>query len=104
MEENASTTRFALACNDSTKIIEPIQSRTVILRFTKLTKEEIHERLQNVIKTENITIDEDALDIITTFAEGDMRNALNNLQSAWIAFAPQIHKADIYQVINQFLF
>ena len=45
MTEYSSTTRFALACNDSSKIIEPIQSRCAIVRFTKLADEEVVDRL-----------------------------------------------------------
>jgi replication factor C subunit 2/4 len=41
MEIYSGTTRFALACNISTKIIEPIQSRCAILRFTKLTDAQV---------------------------------------------------------------
>ena len=40
MEVYSHTTRFALACNISTKIIEPIQSRCAILRFSRLSEEE----------------------------------------------------------------
>lgn len=36
MEIYSSSTRFALACNQSSKVIEPIQSRCAIVRFTKL--------------------------------------------------------------------
>ena len=36
MEIYSKTTRFALACNQSDKIIEPIQSRCAILRYSKL--------------------------------------------------------------------
>lgn len=43
------TCRFALACNNSTKIIEPIQSRCAVLRFTKLQDASILTRLQQVI-------------------------------------------------------
>lgn len=39
MTEFSNTTRFALACNDSSKLIEPIQSRCAIVRFTKLADE-----------------------------------------------------------------
>lgn len=45
MTEYSNTTRFAIACNDSSKIIEPIQSRCAIVRFTKLSDEEVAERL-----------------------------------------------------------
>jgi replication factor C subunit 2/4 len=41
MEIYSSTTRFALACNNSTKIIEPIQSRCAILRYSKLSDEQV---------------------------------------------------------------
>ena len=37
MEIYSSTTRFALACNLSSKLIEAIQSRCAILRYTRLT-------------------------------------------------------------------
>src|SRR3989338_2341145 len=44
MELYSDTTRFALACNTSSKIIEPIQSRCAILRFTRLSAEELLSR------------------------------------------------------------
>ena len=51
MEIYSSTTRFALACNISSKIIEPIQSRCAILRYSKLDDAEILLRLQHVCET-----------------------------------------------------
>lgn len=41
MEIFSETTRFALACNYSNKIIEPIQSRCAILRYTRLTDAQV---------------------------------------------------------------
>lgn len=41
MEVYSATTRFALACNNSTKIIEPIQSRCAVLRYSKLHDSEV---------------------------------------------------------------
>lgn len=54
MEIYSSTTRFALACNQSNKIIEPIQSRCAVLRYTKLTDEQILARLLDICKRENV--------------------------------------------------
>ncbi len=79
MTEYSSTTRFAIACNDSSKIIEPIQSRCAIVRFTKLSDEEVLERLRIVIEFEGIQYSNDGLEALIFTADGDMRYALNNL-------------------------
>jgi replication factor C subunit 2/4 len=56
MEIYSNTTRFALACNTSSKIIEPIQSRCAIVRYTKLSDKEILERLLVVCRSESVRI------------------------------------------------
>ena len=53
MEIHAKTTRFALACNMSNKIIEPIQSRCAILRYSKLRDQEILKRLLEICQMES---------------------------------------------------
>jgi replication factor C subunit 2/4 len=55
MEIYSNTTRFALACNQSNKIIEPIQSRCAVLRYTKLTDTQILRRLLEICKMENVS-------------------------------------------------
>lgn len=45
MTDYSSTTRFALACNDSSKIIGPIQSRCAIIRFSRMEDEFILQRI-----------------------------------------------------------
>ena len=44
MELYSSTTRFALACNSSEKIIEPIQSRCAMLRYSKLSDAQVKRK------------------------------------------------------------
>ena len=55
MEIYSNTTRFALACNTSSKVIEPIQSRCAIVRFTKLSDAEVLERLLYVCAKEKVS-------------------------------------------------
>ncbi|KIJ29332.1 hypothetical protein M422DRAFT_269286 [Sphaerobolus stellatus SS14] len=81
MEIYSNTTRFALACNMSNKIIEPIQSRCAILRYAKLKDSEILQRLLEICKAENVQYNEEGLTALIFTAEGDMRQAINNLQS-----------------------
>ena len=54
MEIYSNTTRFALACNQSSKIIEPIQSRCAIVRYSRLSDQEVLERLMVVAREEKV--------------------------------------------------
>lgn len=56
MEIYSNTTRFALACNMSNKIIEPIQSRCAILRYAKLSDLEVLKRLIEVCEAEKVRV------------------------------------------------
>jgi len=53
----AETTRFVLSCNDSSKLIDAIQSRCAILRFTKLSDKEVLNRLNEIAQLESIDWD-----------------------------------------------
>ncbi|PHJ24950.1 replication factor c subunit [Cystoisospora suis] len=86
MEQYSDTTRFALACNSSSSVIEPIQSRCAILRFRKLDDTQLVRRLRHVCLMEKIEYTDDGMEAIIFSADGDMRNALNNLQSTVSAF------------------
>ena len=70
MEIYSSTTRFALACNMSDKIIEPIQSRCAVLRFSKLTDEQVLKRLQEVLQAEEAPHNDAGLEALIFSAEG----------------------------------
>jgi len=86
MEIFSQTTRFALACNISSKLIEPIQSRCAILRFSRITDDQLLKRLTWVLEQEGAPYDNDGLEALVFSAEGDMRNILNGAQSTFNAF------------------
>ena len=73
MEIYSKTTRFALACNTSDKIIEPIQSRCAVLRYSRLTDKQLLHRLIEVGEKEGIECTDDGLEAIIYTAQGDMR-------------------------------
>jgi len=86
MTDYSDSTRFALACNDSTKIIGPIQSRCAIIRFSRMDDEHIMQRLLFIIGQEKIKYDIEGLNSLVWTAEGDMRAGINNMQSCFYAF------------------
>lgn len=95
----SNTTRFALACNDSTKIIEPIQSRCSMLRFAKLKPNELKERILKITQIESIPNEQDGIDALIQTSEGDMRYALNNLQSTFVGFG-KVTRDNIYKIVD----
>ena len=100
MEMYSATTRFALACNISTKIIEPIQSRCAILRYSRLSDEEILARLEVVCGAEDVGFSPEGLRAVVFTAEGDMRHALNNLQSTVSGFG-YVSPEHVFKVCDQ---
>ncbi len=82
MENYSHICRFILAVNYSGKIIPPIQSRTAVFRFSALKEKDMIDYLKKVAKEEKLKIDEDAYRTIIRAAEGDMRKAINILQTA----------------------
>jgi replication factor C subunit 2/4 len=101
MEIFSATTRFALACNTSSKIIEPIQSRCAILRYSRLSDQEVLKRVLQVCEAEKVTnYTEKGLEAIVFTAEGDMRAAINNLQATFSAFG-SITPENVFKVCDQ---
>jgi replication factor C subunit 2/4 len=100
MEIYANTTRFALACNQSNKIIEAIQSRCAILRYSRLTDQQLLTRLLQICEAEGVTHTEDGLAALIFSAEGDMRQAVNNLQSTVAGFG-LVNGENVFKVCDQ---
>jgi len=100
MELYSSTTRFALACNSSEKIIEPIQSRCAMLRYSKLSDAQVLANVLEVCKSESVEYSDDGLEAIVFTAQGDMRQALNNLQSTHEGFG-FVKSANVFKVCDE---
>lgn len=100
MEIYSNTTRFALACNNSSKIIEPIQSRCAILRYGKLKDQEVLKRLVEIAAAEKVKYAEDGLAALIFTSEGDMRQAINNLQSTVSGFG-FVSADSVFKVCDQ---
>jgi len=81
MENYSNTCRFILSCNYSSKIIDPIQSRCVNLRFKLLEKKDIKEVIKKISLKEKLEIDDEALETLYEASEGDCRKAINILQT-----------------------
>ena len=81
METYSNTARFILSCNFQSKLIDPIQSRCIIFRFKPLEKNDIKHIINKIAKEEKLKINQEAIDLLYEFSEGDVRKVENILQS-----------------------
>jgi len=100
MEKYTSTSRFILSCNYSSKLISPIQSRCVVLRFAPLKREEVMAGLRRIVEDEGLDVDDSAYDAIYYVSQGDMRQATNILQAAH-SFGGRITNEMIYKISGE---
>ena len=100
MERYSSTTRFIFSANYASKIIEPIQSRCVVLRFKPLNEEEVKKYIRRIEKGEGLEIDEKAVEALVYVSEGDLRKLTNVLQSAAV-LGPKIGERSIYDIASR---
>ena len=82
IEDSAKTTRFVIICNYLSQIIEPIQSRCVVFRFTRLPKEYVIDHLKMICEQQKLKYEEKALAQIFEATGGDLRHSINIMQAS----------------------
>jgi replication factor C subunit 2/4 len=94
--EKYPTTRFAFTCNNSSDIIESIQSRCIIIRFTNPPVENFIKRIKYICTNENVFWDEEALLYLFDICQKDLRKTLNMLELIYRSMG----KITIENIIN----
>ncbi|NQZ85277.1 MAG: replication factor C small subunit [Nanoarchaeales archaeon] len=82
MEKYSASCRFILACNEISKILDPIQSRCVIFKFKALSMEALVALLDKVEIEESLTFEDKTKEYLSQISKGDVRKLLNTLQAA----------------------
>ncbi|MDS0279198.1 replication factor C small subunit [Halomicroarcula sp. S1AR25-4] len=85
MEQFSNNVRFILSCNYSSQIIDPIQSRCAVFRFSPLSDEAVESEIRHIAAEEDIELTDDGVDALVYAAAGDMRKAINGLQAASVS-------------------
>lgn len=97
MEVYSNTTRFALACNQSDKVLDPIQSRCAIIRFTRISADHMKRQLTKICDAEALPYSDEALNVVIAAAEGDLRKSIGSIQAAAAAYGkvsiPEVYHA-----------
>ena len=86
IENYSYNTRFIFICNDISKIIEALQSRCTMYKMNKLEKEDIVNMLEKICLKEHIDYTKESLQYIYKHTNGDMRQAINYLESIYYCY------------------
>lgn len=81
IEKYSATIRFCLICNYENKIIPAIRSRCANFRFSNIDNKHITFKLKEIVTLENLNFETNVLETISILAKGDLRKAINLLQS-----------------------
>lgn len=82
MEAHATVTRFILICNYVSKIIAPLTSRCAKFRFNALPVSAMVGHLRKIADSESVVVNDEVLEGLVKYCDGDLRKAITTLQSA----------------------
>ena len=98
LEEPPEHVIFILATTEPHKTLPTILSRCQRYDFTKLSDEDIKNRLRSVLEKEGIAYNEDAIKIIVSLADGGMRDALSILDQVLAYSGNKLEVQDILDI------
>ena len=99
LEEPPEHVIFILATTEAHAILPTILSRCQRYDFNKLSEKDIKGRLKAVLEKENVSYNEDAVNIIVSLADGGMRDALSILDQV-LAYSG--NKLDVQDILDIF--
>ena len=86
IEDYTENARFCLICNKIKNIDPAIQSRCTSFKFSNLNYDVMKDKIQEICDKQKIIYEQSGIDILIKISKGDMRKAINNLQSLNMAY------------------
>ena len=99
LEEPPEHVIFILATTEPHKILPTILSRCQRYDFSKVSEEDIKNRLKTILQKENIAYNDEAANLIISLADGGMRDALSILDQV-LAYSKD--KLDVNDILDIF--
>ncbi len=100
LEEPPAYVKFILATTDPIKLPATILSRTIHFRFKKIGHFDVVEHLKHILQKENISFEEEALEIIARSGGGSLRDTLTLLDQAIVFSKGFVSKASAVELLG----
>jgi DNA polymerase III subunit gamma/tau len=98
LEEPPAHVMFILATTEPHKVIPTIISRCQRFDFTKVSTYEIKDRLEAILKKENVHVENGVTKLVAHLADGGLRDALSILEQVMAYSGKNITSEDVYKV------
>lgn len=100
LEEPPSYTVFIFATTEPQKVLWTIRARCQQFHFNRIVPEKIENKLKEIVKEENINIQEEILSVISKTVEGSMRDALTVLDQLIAKGKDEIKIEDAFSILG----
>ena len=100
LEEPPEHVIFILATTEPHKILPTILSRCQRYDFSKVSENDIKDRIKVVLEKEHITYNEDAINLIISLADGGMRDALSILDQVLAFSGDTLNEQDVLEIFS----
>lgn len=98
--EYKKNTRFVFICNDCSQITESIQSRCMIIKYSKITKENLLKKIKSICINENINYTDDAINKLLFLSDYDIRQSINNLECIYYS-GLDFNESNVYNILDK---
>lgn len=100
ISEFRNTTRVVFICNDCTQIIESIQSRCMIIKYPRISSDNLYKKVKYICDIENIIYTEEGIHTLLFVSDQDIRQCINNLECIYYSF-DKLDPINIYKLIDK---
>lgn len=102
IEKSKPNLTVIMICNQLENMIETFQSRSIILKFNKISDKDIYIYLRKIITKEKRKMSKEVLNTIVGCSSGDLRKAINCLQTICITYpnCNKITKDNVFDVLD----
>jgi replication factor C subunit 2/4 len=99
ISEFRNNTRIVFICNDCTQIIESIQSRCMIIKYPRISSNNLYKKIETICIEENVKYNEESINTLLFVSDNDIRQSINNLECIYYSFN-NLTNDNIYKLID----
>jgi replication factor C subunit 2/4 len=93
-------TRFVFICNDCSQITESIQSRCMIIKYGKISNEDLYLKIKEICILENMKYTDEGIKTLLYLSDNDIRQSINNLECIYYS-ENEFNENTIYNIIDK---